>query len=148
MYELHFGAPLNRTEFFAVNVDPRESRLKKISEEELKSELLVGVDFNYRTQWQDFNREIDADSARSGSLTHWLLLATLCLIFVEQLMAWQFSYGFVLLYVFVAAAFVRYAFAWNTIGGILLMLLLVTGLAAMLTATRRHHKRRNSTSFR
>ena len=148
IYELELGRPPNRTEFFAVNVDPRESRLKKVSEDELKGDLFAGVEFAYRTGWQDFHQDEVAAASQAGSLTRWLLIATLCLIFVEQLMAWRFFFGFLLLYCFVCSAFVRYTFAWNTAIGILALLVLAAGFAAMLANTYRKSARNSSASLR
>ena len=148
VYKLELGRPSNRSEFFAVNVDPRESRLKKVSEDELKNDLFAGVDFAYRTGWQDFHQDEDAGASQAGSLARWLLIATLCLIFVEQLMAWRFFFGFLLLYCFVCSAFVRYTFAWNTVAGILALLVLAAGFAAMLASTYRNSTRNSSASRR
>jgi hypothetical protein len=147
IYELELGRPYNRTEFFAVNVDPQESRLKKASEDELKNDLFAGVEFAYRTGWQDFQRDEVAGASQGSSLTRWLLIATLCLIFVEQLMAWRFFFGFLLLYCFVSLAFVRYTFAWNTAAGILALLILAAGFAALLVNTYRNSTRDSSASL-
>ncbi|MCH7988545.1 MAG: BatA domain-containing protein [Planctomycetes bacterium] len=148
IYELELGRSPSRVELFAVNVDPRESRLKKVSEDDLKSDLFAGVDFAYRTGWQDFHRDEAATASQAGSLTRWLLIATFCLIFVEQLMAWRFFYGFLLLYCFVAIAFVRYTFAWNTAVGILMLLVLAAGFAVLLANTYRNSTRNVSVSLR
>ncbi len=89
-YEITLGPPLNRRELFAVNVDPRESDLAKVHENELQAELLAGVDFVYRRSWQDFHRDAGRPVTERGGVTRWLLAAVLCLTFTEQLMAWRF----------------------------------------------------------
>jgi len=128
-YEVELGPPLNRREWYAVNVDSRESDLTKVTEKELQA--LPGIEFVYHTHWQDFRRETDVALSQRGGLTRWLLLAVLCLLFVEQLMAWRFFYGFLLLYVVVAIGFVQPALQWNAVAGVLLMLVLLAGFAAI-----------------
>lgn len=131
IYELTVGSPVNRFELFAVNVDTKESDLTPVSESELNSGTLNGVEYVYRTEWQGF--EDGAARARSeyAGLSRWLLLAALCLVFVEQVMAWRFFYGFVLLYALVSAGFVWPTFRWHPAAGIIL-LLAFGGLFALL----------------
>jgi hypothetical protein len=137
LYEVELGVPLNRSELFALNVDPRESDLSKVSETELKSELFPGTDFTYLTKWREIKRRDQAAVTDRGSLTRWLLIATLCLIIVEQLMAWRFYLGFLLLYVVVALAFVRQLLLENMPWGMLLALILAAGLASLVYLGRR-----------
>jgi hypothetical protein len=97
IYELAIGPPVNLTEWYAVNVDARESALDYVGEEELENDLFPGVAIEYLTQWQDGPRRSDSSLAERGGLTRWLLLAVLCLVLVESLMAWRFQYGLALL---------------------------------------------------
>jgi len=132
VYEVILGVPLGRSELFAVNVDSRESDLRKLSEKQLQTELLADVEFEYRTRWQDFARSTDAMVSEQGHLTRWLLIATFCLVLVEQLMAWNFYFGFLLLYSFVAFAFVRQTLAWHPAGAVIVALVLAAGLFVIL----------------
>jgi len=140
-YEFAIGPPLNRGDLFAVNVDPAESDLTGISEEQLQTELFPDIDFAYRTRWDEFERSRDIGLADRGSLSRWLLVSALCLIFVEQLMAWRFLYGFLLLYVVTAIGFLRPALAWSLPAGVMLGLIFGTGLAAMWLWPRLGHRR-------
>jgi hypothetical protein len=96
-YEVQFGPPLSRTEAFAVNVDPRESNLTKLEKEELERELLPGTEFTYRTDWEEMERRATGPAHERGGMTRWLLYLTLYLLFVEQMLAWNFRYGLWLL---------------------------------------------------
>ena len=97
-YAVEFGPPVSRTELFAVNVDTRESNLAKLDRDELDRELLPGTPFVYRTEWAETQRRATAVASDRGGLTRWLLYATLYLLFVELVMAWNFSYGLWLLF--------------------------------------------------
>ena len=133
IYELKIGAPINQTEWYAVNVDPRESLLDYVGEEELTKDLLPGVTIQYLTQWQDGPRRTDGSLSERGGLTRWLLLAVLSLVLVELLMAWRFSYGFALLCAIVAAVMFGQFFALNagvTIAAVLVLITLA-GLFAL-----------------
>ncbi|MBT6154228.1 MAG: VWA domain-containing protein [Planctomycetaceae bacterium] len=137
LYEVELGVPLNRSELFALNVDPRESDLSKASESDLKTELFPGTDFTYLTKWREFRRRDQAAVTDRGGLTRWLLAATFCLIIVEQMMAWKFYRGFLLLYCMVALAFIQQVSIQSTAWAVLLTLLLAAGLAALIYLGRR-----------
>ncbi|MGQ0635139.1 MAG: BatA domain-containing protein [Planctomycetaceae bacterium] len=98
VYAVELASPVGRTELFAVNVDPRESNLARFSQDELSLELLQGVDYEYDTNWQEPQAvPASAPTGPRGGLTRWLLYAVLYLLFVEQLMAWDFRLGLCLL---------------------------------------------------
>jgi hypothetical protein len=137
LYQVTLGVPLSRTELFAVNVDSRESDLAKATEAELETELFPGIDLTYLTQWQQFQRHTEAADTDRGRLTRWLLVATLCLIIVEQLMAWNFTYGFLLLYVVVAVGFVQPVLLRSTAGGMFFAVLLLAGFGLLFHFGRR-----------
>ena len=132
LYEVESGVPLNRSELFALNVDPRESDLSKASESDLKTELFPGTDFTYLTKWREIRRRDQAAVTDRGGLTRWLLAATFCLIIVEQMMAWKFYHGFLLLYCVVAAAFIQQVLLQSTAWAVLLTLILAAGLATLI----------------
>lgn len=97
IYEVTLAHPLSRHELYAVNVDPLESDLTKLAHDELGSELLSGIDFAYHTQYQDHTTQAEAPVMERGGLTRWLLYAALYLLFVEQMLAWNFQAGIWLL---------------------------------------------------
>lgn len=98
IYEVQFGHPLSRSELYAVNVDPKESNLVKLVQEEIEQELLPGVEHEYETSWHDRGDSAPVTPiAPRGGLTRWLLYAVLYLLFVEQMLAWDFRKGLWLL---------------------------------------------------
>lgn len=115
--ELQRGPPLNRTEWFAVNGDPRESDLSSLREDDLRLELLPGINVDYRTAVPErlsAGGATAATSVRTGTdLARWLLLAALALLFVEALLAWSSQLGLALLGALTVAALAT-AF-WSTI---------------------------------
>ena len=129
-YKIGLGPPVNRTEWFAVNVDPVESDLTALRVEDLRSEILPGVDITYLTEWEetaaggDTTRTISTGTGFSRAL----LFAALALLFVEQLMAWNFIAGLILL---LAMAFGTLDFTlwrWNPMWGIVFSAIVVAGL--------------------
>lgn len=98
IYEVSFAHPLSRTELYAVNIDPRESNPVRYSAEELAQELLPGIDYDYSTSWQaPVITPSETPVATGDGLTRWLLYVVLYLMFVEQMLAWDFSKGLRLL---------------------------------------------------
>jgi hypothetical protein len=98
IYEVTFAHPVSRSELFAVNVDPRESQLAKFGHAELSEELLTGLEFSYLTSWPgEESAPDDSTSAEHGGLARWILYGILYLMFVEQMLAWDFHKGLWLL---------------------------------------------------
>ncbi|MES2792624.1 MAG: BatA domain-containing protein [Planctomycetota bacterium] len=97
VYQLQLGPPLNRKESFVVNVDPRESNLTRVERDEIERDLLAGTDFRYLTDWADLDRQATRTAAESGDLSRVFLYLVLYLLFVEQLLAWNFNAGLWLL---------------------------------------------------
>jgi len=97
-YELQFGPPLSRSESFAFNVDPRESNLARLEQDEIDRELLPGTQYVYQTEWEEIERQASGPVRQRGGLTRWFLYAALYLLFVEQMMAWNFLYGLWMLF--------------------------------------------------
>ena len=98
IYEVTFAHPVSRSELFAVNVDPQESQLAKFGHDELSEELLTGLEFSYLTSWPgEEAAPEDSSSAEHGGLARWILYAILYLMFVEQMLAWDFHKGLWLL---------------------------------------------------
>ncbi|MAG92251.1 MAG: hypothetical protein CMJ48_00655 [Planctomycetaceae bacterium] len=97
IYSLSLGAPINQTELFSINVDPRESDLDRLTAESMSSDLLSGAKFAYRTQVHDQRAPTARAEADRGALSRSALTAALVLLFVEQAMAWRFTYGLALL---------------------------------------------------
>ncbi len=135
-YELQLGAPLNRSEWFAVNVDPKEGQLDRITEADLRNELTKEIEFGYSTQWTGRRQSNNVFSSSQGVLSRWLLYAGLSLILIELLMAWEFRYGMVALYLAIAGACLFQTVQFHFMGGLLVMVMLITGLYFLLRLLR------------
>lgn len=91
LYEARLGAPLNRRETYAVNVDTRESDLTQLDPAELRDTVWSGVAFEHRTNWQDLIDRPDDQIARRGSLHRGLLLLVMTLIVADSLCGYWFG---------------------------------------------------------
>ncbi len=138
IYELKLGTPINRTEWYAVNVNPLEGKLSYVGRKELESDLLPGVKFQHLTRWEDGPQVADSAQTERGGLTRWLLMAVFALVMVELLMAWRFRWGFGLLCLIVLAVMVRQFFVLNALltGLALAAALVVAGVLALRSRRR------------
>lgn len=120
-HKLELGPPIGRTDWFAVNIDPQESDLASLRAEELRSDVLPGVDFTYQTEWEETpiaaEKTVRVVSTSSG-LSRSLLLAAFCLLVVEQLMAWRFVPGAMLLLLAVLVAITAWAWSTSPLSGV------------------------------
>ena len=126
-HKVVLGPPANRTDWFAVNVDPVESDLAALRLEELRTELLPGVDFAYLTEWEEASsglgertRVISTGTMFSRSL----LITALALLVVEQLMAWHFAAGSILLIAMAVGTVAWYVWRAYPLGGALMAALI------------------------
>jgi hypothetical protein len=131
-YKMQLGPPVGRIESFAVNVDSQESDLASLRSEELRTDVLPGIDFNYQTDWEEtpmaMEKTVRVVSTSSG-LSRSFLLAALCLLVVEQLMAWRFLPGAFLLSGLILVAVVGWAWSASPLsGGAILLLAALGGL--------------------
>jgi len=93
IYVARFGAPLNRTQAFAVNVDTAESDLAQIDAEELQNDVWPGISFVHQTSWQDIAASGPGHPIGSRSRLHVdLLYAVLGLLLVETFLAWKMGH--------------------------------------------------------
>ena len=84
VYQAQFGAPLNATQLYAVNVNTRESSLERFDAELLPNQ---------------FRQEVELDAEAEPQLprprrAHWfqfLLVGLLVLLFCESFLAWLFG---------------------------------------------------------
>jgi hypothetical protein len=133
-YKVALGPPTNRTDWFGVNVDSIESDLSALRLEDLRTDLLPGVNFNYLTEWEETSTA-GADRTRIIStgtgFSRSLLIAALALLLVEQLMAWKFLPGVALLSVFVLGTIVWTVWRWDPFFGTLLAAVIALGLLAL-----------------
>jgi hypothetical protein len=115
IYEARLPPPLLRPELFAVNVDNRESDLTKLEQDELRSEVLSGLDFEYTTQWQSRTPSAPAKgpTVQRGGFSRLLLYAALFVLFVEALMAWDFRKGAALFVLGLFAAWLAVSIPWS-----------------------------------
>lgn len=137
-YKMVLGPPIGRTEWFAVNVDPQESDLASLRLDDLRSDLLPGIEFGYQTEWEDTpvapEKTVRVVSTSSG-LSRSLLLAALCLLIVEQLMAWRFTPGAILLLAMILTAATAWAWTFSPLSGA--ALLIASAVVVALTWIRR-----------
>jgi hypothetical protein len=119
-HKIVLGPPANRTDWFAVNIDPVESDLTALRVEDLRTDLLPGVDFSYLTEWEETS-SADSEPVRAIStgtgFSRTLLIAALALLFVEQLMAWNFVAGVSLLLIFIAGTLTWNAWRIDSLAG-------------------------------
>ncbi len=131
VYQLRISGPSLVDESYAVNVDTAESDLTRLDRAALASEL-GDAEFAFVNEWPS-SAALQAEYRLSrSSLSRWFLLAALCLLLIEQLMAWRFLYGFVALYGVVSTALVRQTAHVHLVLAVLLAVLLVAGLALLL----------------
>lgn len=127
-YELQGGPPQNLTEWLAVNGDPRESDLATLQEEDLRTELLPGVNVTYHTALPERLGNSEAavgPGARTGTgLARSLLLCVLALLLVEPFLAWSTSLGLLLLGGLAVAT--TTALLWSSLPGLALLLALAS----------------------
>ena len=144
-HKLVLGPPIGRTDWFAVNIDPQECDLASLRSEDLRTDVLPGVEFQYQTDWEDTSapaeKTVRVVSTSSG-LSRSLLLAAMCLLIVEQLMAWRFTPGAMLLLGIVAIALTIWAWSISPVAATLLVVL--CGLILIMQAGRLTDRRQLS----
>ena len=91
IYTAEFGPPITTREAFALNVDPVESDLKKLSPEDFK-EVWPEVPFVHQTNWRQADDQPIGPVGRPGRLAKTLLYAVLALLFIETYLARRFGY--------------------------------------------------------
>ncbi len=125
-HKMVLGPPVGRTDTFAVNVDPQESDLASLRPEELRTDILPGIEFTYQTEWEDTpastEKKVRVVSTSSG-LARSLLLAAFCLLIVEQVMAWKFAPGAILLALLGLTALTTWAWSASPLSGAAILLL-------------------------
>lgn len=133
-HKVVLGPPANRTDWFAVNVDPIESDLAALRVEDLRADILPGVDFSYLTEWEetsiDASERVRTISTGTG-FSRTLLIAALALLLIEQLMAWHFVAGISLLLVFAIGALTWNVWHMNTLAGAAMAALIALCLLAL-----------------
>lgn len=93
IYEVRPATPQGPAQLFAVNVDPQESDLARVSPEELRQEIWSNIHFGYHTSWDSVDRPPIAHFARGSPVAKTLLYAVLVLLFVETYCAWRFGHA-------------------------------------------------------
>lgn len=92
VYAARIGAPVSRIDSFAVNVDPVESDLVSLTENQLRDEVWPDVPFVLRTSLENLDQQPVTQSARRGGLSKEFLYAVLALLFLETFLAWWFGH--------------------------------------------------------
>jgi Mg-chelatase subunit ChlD len=91
VYTTRFGKSAEQSELLAVNVDTVESNLEKLTEDQLRAEVLPGVAFDYQTTWEAAAEASSSVIGRRATLARPLLYAVLSLLFVETFLAWKYG---------------------------------------------------------
>jgi hypothetical protein len=138
-HKIVLGSPANRTDWFAVNVDPTESDLTALRVEDVRNELMPGIEIAYLTEWEE-------TSARDGSrvrtistgtgFSRMLLIAALMLLLVEQLMAWRFAPGMFLLLAILISMLNWCVWRVNSTAGALMLAVILIGLVVLAKRSR------------
>ncbi len=92
VYTAEFGAPISRSEVFAVNVDPVESDLAKITSDQLRDDVWPGTPFLYQTTWQGLEASPGTAAGRPSPFAKGLLFAVLGLLLAETYLARRFGH--------------------------------------------------------
>lgn len=139
-HRIVLGPPANRTDWFAVNVDSMESDLSALRLEELRTDLLPGVEFTYLTEWEESSNGLGERTRVMSTGTMFsrsLLIAALALLLVEQLMAWHFVAGLVLLLAFATSTVTWSLWHAYPLAGALLMALIALSVFMLAIRFRR-----------
>ena len=91
-YAAELGPPISRRHVFAVNVDPVESELAKISPEELELEEWPGVPFFHHSSPRQAADQPVASLGRRSQLPKWLLYMAMAVLFLETYLARRFGH--------------------------------------------------------
>ncbi|MBN2296295.1 MAG: BatA domain-containing protein [Pirellulales bacterium] len=77
---------------YAVNIDTVESDLTKLTEEQLRNDVLAGVPIEIETTWSHGETETLGPIARRGRLAVTLLYTVFGLLLLESYLAWRFGH--------------------------------------------------------
>ena len=91
-YAAELGPPISRRHVFAVNVDPVESELAKISPEELQIDEWPGVQFFHQAGPRQVADRPVAGVGRRSQLPKWLLYMAMAMLFLETYLARRLGY--------------------------------------------------------
>jgi aerotolerance regulator-like protein/VWA domain-containing protein len=91
-YTAELGPPISRRHVFAVNVDPVESELAKISPEELQVDEWPGVPFFHQAGPRQAANQPVTGVPRRSQLPKWLLYMAMATLFLETYLARRFGY--------------------------------------------------------
>ena len=92
LYTARFDPPVLEAKTFAVNVDPAESDLSRITPEELREDVWPDVPFVVQTGWEGTDAGPTSPISRSSFLPKALLYAVLLLLLAETYFARRFGY--------------------------------------------------------
>lgn len=115
-----------RAQWYAVNVDPRESDLTPLSPGELRDELLRGLEAELATPESPSTRE----AARPGRETaaslgaRWILAGVLLLLIMEPFLAWNRTAGIAVLF---GVIVIGLAATWGVLPGAVVVIIAIVG---------------------
>lgn len=130
-YSVEAGAA---KQWFAVNVDPRESDLSPLSPTELREELLRGLDVDFTAGEAPTTRDGTTQRAETAVAvtSRWLLAVVLVLLLTEPFLAWNRNVGLMVLLTLLTIGIA------GTLGGHMAAMAAAVAVAVLgLTALRR-----------
>lgn len=91
-YTARFGSPHERTARYAVNVDPSQSDLARVDEDELRRRIWAGVPFEWRDVRDEPARTVVPSAPANRTWHAALLSGVLGLLLAECFLAWRFGH--------------------------------------------------------
>jgi hypothetical protein len=92
IYTARFGPPIERSQYFAVNVDTVESDLAQLDPDQLRKEVWAGIPFRYQTTWPSGDQpSLGGPAGHGGRLPVAMLYVVLGLLLTETFLAWRFG---------------------------------------------------------
>ncbi|MDQ3332692.1 MAG: hypothetical protein M3552_18940, partial [Planctomycetota bacterium] len=104
IYTMALGAPIEKTELFAVNVEPSEGDLTALSEQE-RMALVSGA----KPFIPGSNGTMTSAALPDWTVSRWLLAVAFGLLLAEQILAWRFAWGLLALAAVACALLFRWA---------------------------------------
>ncbi len=127
------GTPAGERQTFAVNIDPRESRLARLQPDEVEHSVLADIPHHYDVRWKPDSLK-SRTTHQPGRLAGLFLMTAALLFLIEQVMAYRFLWGIAAL---VASGItVAMLQAYSQSGWVAVGLALTIGAAGILLGVR------------
>ena len=80
-----------------INVNTVESNLQSMTEAEFREDILPEMNFSWQTEYEGTAYAGDKFGSSGRSVSRWLLATLFAILLIEQMMAWKFQAGLMLL---------------------------------------------------